>query len=165
MVRIDIGCGTQNEKYPGCIGIDINPLYNPDILADVEKGIPFGDNTVNFINSDNSLEHFRQPYTVLKEMYRVLKTGGEVRLVVPNCQYFPLIFINFIFDLDKFWFWYMTLPTKKERSIHWHLFTRHLIEKMCTDIGFEIISSKGYLWSKEIKLDLKKKRSEEMKTR
>jgi predicted SAM-dependent methyltransferase len=151
--RIDIGCGSPEQRYgKNFIGIDINPDYHPDILHDVEKGIPFKDKSVVFINSDNSLEHTKNPYYVLQEMYRVLDKEGKVRLVLPNCQYFPLLFINLFYDLNKFWHWYMNLPHKKERSIHYHLFTRHLATKLAEEAGFKVFCTRGWLWSKEFEL-------------
>ncbi|MBW3020179.1 hypothetical protein KY334_02700, partial [Candidatus Woesearchaeota archaeon] len=79
-----------------------------------------------------------------------------MRLVVPNCQYLPLIIINLFFDLNHFWYWYMNTSFKKERSIHYTLFTKHLIKLFCKDVGFKIKKTKGYLYSKEIKLILEK---------
>ena len=67
--RIDIGCGMTHQKYSNCIGIDVNPKYNADILHNCDEGLPFDDNSISFINSDNS-------YFVLSECYRVLVNGG-----------------------------------------------------------------------------------------
>ena len=154
--RIDIGCGRPNEKYKDCFGIDINDNYQPDLLHNCEVGIPFSDASLEFINSDNSLEHFLNPYFVLQECYRVLKSGGRMRLVVPNAQYFPLVIVNIFFDLSKFWSWYMNLSFKKGRSVHYTNYTKFLIEIFVKEVGFEIIKVKGRLYSKEIFLELKK---------
>ena len=154
--RIDIGCGKPHQCYKDCFGIDINESYKPDLLHNCDNGLPFTDESLDFINSDNSLEHFRNPYFVLKECYRALKKGGTMRLVVPNCQYFPLIFINLIMDLNKVWHWYMNLPFKKGRSIHFTLYTKHLIQMVAKDVGFKIVKTKGLLYSLEIMLFLEK---------
>jgi predicted SAM-dependent methyltransferase len=154
--RVDIGCGKPSQKYKGCFGIDLNPEYKPDLLHNCDDGFPFPNNSLKFVNSDNSLEHFRNPFFVLKECHRALKKGGKMRLVVPNCQYFPLIFINMVMDLNWFWHWYMNLPFKKGRSYHFTLYTKHLIKMVATDIGFRIKEEKGWLYSKEITLILEK---------
>src|SRR3989338_4265525 len=154
--RVDIGCGMPAQKYKNCFGIDVNPDYNPDLLHNCDEGMPFADQSLEFINSDNTLEHFKNPYFVLKECYRCLRKGGTMRLVVPNCQYFPLIFINIIMDLDKFWHWYMNLSFKKGRSIHWTLYTKFLIQKVARDVGFRINKTKGWLYGKEVTLILEK---------
>ena len=156
MERIDIGCGMPHQKYTNCTGIDINSDYNPDILHNCDEGLPFDDDSLIFINSDNSLEHFKNPYFVLKECFRVLKKDGELRLVVPNCQWFPLLFVNLIIDLDWFWHQWMNVPFKKGRGIHWTLYTRFLITKVVQDIGFNIKKRKGFIFSKEISFILGK---------
>ena len=156
VTRIDIGCGSSEQKYKDCFGIDVNPDYKPDLLHNCDAGIPLASNSLDFINSDNSLEHFRNPYLVLSECYRCMKSGATMRLVVPNCQYFPLLFINLVMDLNKFWHWYMNLSFKKGRSIHFTLYTPHLAQMICEDIGFTVVKRKGFLYSKEIMLILKK---------
>lgn len=151
---IDVGCGIC--KYEGSFGIDINPKCMPDMIHDCNDGLPLKSNSVDFINCDNSLEHFKNSYYVLLECYRVLKKGGEMRLIVPNCQYFPLIIVNAFIDLSKFWYWYMTLPFKKERGVHYALFTKHLICLLVGEAGFEIKSVEGRLYGKNISLLVKK---------
>ena len=154
--RIDLGCGAPHQKYAGCIGIDANPQYTPDILLDADHGLPFADNTLDFINSDNSLEHFRNPHFILRECLRVLRPGGDVRLILPNCQYLPLGILNLFYDINKFWHWYMNLPWKRERSVHFTLYTKHLAVQVAEDVGFQVTKAKGLLYSKEITLLLRK---------
>ena len=153
---IDIGCGSPQQKYFHSYGIDINPKCKPDLVWDVDDGLPFNDDSVMIINSDNSLEHVKNPRYVLEEMFRVLWPGGTVYLSVPNSQYLPLSIINHFVDLDWFWHWYMTRSFKKERGVHWTLYTKHLIIKTCKDVGFTIQETKGNLWSKEVRLILTK---------
>lgn len=154
--RIDIGCGLPHQKYPGCVGLDLNPDYQPDLLHNADDGLPFQDDQLDFIHCDNALEHFRNPHFVLRECLRTLRPGGEMLLVVPNCQYFPLVVLNLVFDINRFWHWYMNLPFKKGRSVHFTLYTKHLVMQVAEDVGFQIMSSKGWLYSKEIALKLRK---------
>ncbi|MBC8488090.1 MAG: class I SAM-dependent methyltransferase [Bacteroidetes bacterium] len=147
---IDIGCGMPHQKYSNCIGIDLNSNYDPDILHNCDEGLPFDDDSISFINSDNSLEHFKNPYFVLSECYRVLINGGEMRLIVPNCQWLPLIFVNLFLDLDWVWHQWMNSPFKRGRGVHWSFYTKFLITKILQDVGFKIKHRKGFLYSKEI---------------
>mgnify|MGYP003963505185 FL=1 len=156
VTKIDIGCGMPDQKYKDCFGLDVNPDYNPDLLHNCEEGLPFEDSSLEFINSDNSIEHVKNPYFVLQECYRCLKSGGTMRLIVPNCQYFPLVIINLFFDLDKFWYWYMKRKFKQGRSIHYVLLTKHLTKQLVEAAGFRIKKVKGKLYSKEIKFLLEK---------
>ena len=151
-IYIDFGCGNPTQKYKDCYGVDINFNYKPDIVANLEKNLPFRSNSVDFINSDNSLEHTKNPYSVLKEFHRILKPKGQIRIVIPNGQYFLLLPLHFLFDIMKFWNWYMNLPWKKERTIHYVYFTKYLIELLVQESRFKIVKTKGFIFSKNIEI-------------
>lgn len=53
---------------------------------DVAKGLPFKDSEVDYIYSSHMLEHLSRDKAdfVLRECYRALKSGGVLRLVVPD---------------------------------------------------------------------------------
>lgn len=152
---IDIGCGIN--KYPNSFGIDINPDFKPDKVWDCNNGLPFIESgSVDFINCNNALEHFKNPYFALQECYRVLKKNGEMRLIVPNCQFLPLIFVNAIADIGRFWDCYMRRAPKKKWGVHYTLFTKYLLSLLAREVGFKIVSADGWLYGKEISLLLKK---------
>lgn len=56
--------------------------------ADLTKGIPHGDGTVDAVYSSHMLEHVTrdQAEFVLRECHRVLKPGGTLRVVVPDLR-------------------------------------------------------------------------------
>lgn len=163
--RIDIGCGTPEQKQPGCFGLDANPSYRPDLLHNADEGLPFEDGQLDFIYCDNALEHFRNPHFVLRECLRTLRPGGEMTLVLPNCQYFPLVLLNLVYDINRFWHWYMNLPFKKGRSVHFTLYTKHLAMQVAEDVGFQIQRTKGFMYSKEFTLFLRRPTAGEEPTR
>lgn len=55
---------------------------------DVRNGLPFEDDSVDFIYASHSLEHVTKAEAVkiLKECHRVLKPSGIIRLVVPDLK-------------------------------------------------------------------------------
>lgn len=59
------------------------------IPHNLEYGIPFSDDSVDFLYSSHLLEHlFREDAAgLLKEAYRVLKKGGIIRMGVPDLKY------------------------------------------------------------------------------
>lgn len=96
---LDLGCGpekvidTKNVvgvdscKDTGMFGIPINP----DIKADIEKLGLFASGSVDFVFSSHALEHFdycKVP-DILREWFRVVKTGGYVILYLPWEQLYP----------------------------------------------------------------------------
>jgi len=68
---------TPGEEIPSELGVRRH---------DVAKGLPFKDNEVDYIYSSHMLEHLSRSKAdfVLTECYRVLKSGGVLRLVVPD---------------------------------------------------------------------------------
>jgi len=84
-IKLNIGCG--KVKYPGWLNIDIQP--GADLVLDVRQGLPFEDNSVDFIYSEHFWEHLtlNEAETVLQEFFRCLKTGGVVRIATPDLDY------------------------------------------------------------------------------
>lgn len=56
---------------------------------DLAFGIPFDDNTVDFVYSSHFLEHLYRAdaQRILQESFRVLKPGGTIRVSVPDLEY------------------------------------------------------------------------------
>ena len=81
---LDIGCG--KKKYPGSIGIDSNPQSDADIVANVEKGLPFPKNTFDLVYSNHTLEHVdpKKLVFVLEEIWRVTKPSGDIIINTPH---------------------------------------------------------------------------------
>lgn len=71
-------CGTSEF-----ITIDIKPLPNIDLILDISKGLPFPDNSVDFIKAHDCLEHVENIKFVLQEMYRVCQHGAIWDIRVP----------------------------------------------------------------------------------
>ena len=83
MRRLNIGCGSQHRD--GFINIDGRPLIGVDIVRDVLRGLPFDDDSVDEIYSENFLEHLPQGECIwmMNEMHRIMKPGGMAKHVVP----------------------------------------------------------------------------------
>jgi len=69
------------------VSFDIREDVHPDVVCDL-RYLPVPDETFDLVFSSHTLEHFswRTVDKVLKEWTRILKIGGELRLVVPNMQ-------------------------------------------------------------------------------
>jgi len=92
---LDIGCGLGNflETRSGeAYGIDINP-HNVDYCKKIGLNVsllnpgdvyPFDNDSFDYIVMDNVLEHILDPNHDLKEIYRMLKSGGAVIIGVPG---------------------------------------------------------------------------------
>lgn len=83
---LDIGTGKHRKCHPDAIGIDIYPYGDHvDIVHDGSDLWMFKDNELDYIVGCHSLEHFSDTRSVLNEWYRVLKPGGHIAVIAPDC--------------------------------------------------------------------------------
>ena len=81
---LDIGCGSHIRD--GFITLDYNWRRGLDICWDVSRGLPLRDETISGVFSEHCLEHLPLDAgdALLREVARVLKPGGTLRLIVPD---------------------------------------------------------------------------------
>jgi predicted SAM-dependent methyltransferase len=73
---LNIGCG---EKYiEEAVHLDL-----PEWDADTGEPIPYDDNHFETIYAIHFLEHIRNPLWVLRELQRILRTGGHLNIALP----------------------------------------------------------------------------------
>jgi len=81
-LKLNIGSGLT--KLPEFISIDKIKEVRPDIVADVEKGLPmFKDGSVDYILVDGVMEHIKDLVFVMEEFYRICKQNATIEIVVP----------------------------------------------------------------------------------
>lgn len=86
-VKLNLGCG--DVYLDGWINIDNRNDGVPlDIKHDLTQGLPFDDNSVDFIFNEHFFEHITPEDGVvfLKECRRVLKKGGVLRIAMPHIK-------------------------------------------------------------------------------
>jgi len=88
MVYVNCGCGNRFSTKTEWINIDFNSMDNNVKSVNLLKGLPFKDASVDAVFSSCMLEHFtkQQAKEHLKECYRILKSGGVCRIVVPDLE-------------------------------------------------------------------------------
>lgn len=84
-IKLNIGCGSV--KFTNWINIDMEP--NADLILDIRKGLPFEDNSVDFIYNEHFIEHLtsEEGKNAVEEFYRTLKNGGVLRIATPDLDY------------------------------------------------------------------------------
>lgn len=91
-VVLDLGCG--NKPFGDDIaavashyfGVDwSNTLHglHCDVVADLNRELPFADGMVDHVVSFEVLEHLAEPQTMLREAARVLRSGGGLTMSTP----------------------------------------------------------------------------------
>ena len=92
-IKLHLGCG--NKKIHGYVNIDIRSEVRPDIVYDIANINKLFKNEANVIYACHVLEHFPQKpskfapisyFEVLQNWFEVLKSGGILRLSVPNFE-------------------------------------------------------------------------------
>src|SRR2546421_8756676 len=81
-VLLDLGCGAT-KQYPESIGLDRRRTGAVDVLADVSRGLPFGDGTVDVVFAIHVLEHLPDFLPLIDDCHRVLRPGGMLHLMSP----------------------------------------------------------------------------------
>lgn len=82
---INLGCGNRpGDKKLGWINLDIDKTCNPDIVRDLDKCLPFNDNSVDQVRASHVIEHVDDVFNFMYEIWRVSKHGGKVEIIAPR---------------------------------------------------------------------------------
>lgn len=83
MTKLHLGAGKIRKE--GYINIDTRELPSIDLVRDILRGLPYSDDTINEVFSENFMEHIPQTETifVMNEIWRVLKPGGIAHHIIP----------------------------------------------------------------------------------
>jgi len=79
---LDIAC--SKNKIKGAVGLDRDKDSSADIICDLEKIFPLKSDIFDLVYCKHLLEHLDNPSNVIKEIYRVSKSGTRVILEVPH---------------------------------------------------------------------------------
>jgi SAM-dependent methyltransferase len=146
--RLHWGCGDITPE--GWINSDIKEGPNVDIVCDILKGLPMDDESVDYIASHHvlpCLEIFDQ-VKAIKELYRVLKTGGVLRLGLPDLDRSIAAYQSGNRDHFLVWTW-DTLSGDFITHILWYnctrtLFTYEFAVELLRKSGFEDVRRASY---------------------
>lgn len=145
-VKLHIACG-KNYK-DGWINIDINPKVRKDFCIDVKKGLPFPDNSVDYIFNEHFIEHlsYDRGLFFLKEAHRILKPGGVIRTAFPDIDKIIDSYINdywrnmeWVKLINAHWYpsgCYMLNKCIKENGAHQYMYSVKEIKRRLFEAGF-----------------------------
>jgi len=143
-IIIELGCGPR--KKDGRIGIDSVDLPGVDIVADLEKGLPFlPDNSVDQIHCRHFLEHIKNFENLMAEMIRVLKRDGTAHIFVPhfsNPHYYSDFTHSRFFGLYSFYYFvdYEGQLRRKVPNFYTDMRIKILSQRLIFRSSFKILS-------------------------
>jgi predicted SAM-dependent methyltransferase len=84
--KLNFGCGKDIKKY--FINLDKVNLDGVDIVADIEKSLPFMDNCFGEIYCADVLEHVDNFMGLMRELHRITCADGIIKIMVPHLSFF-----------------------------------------------------------------------------
>lgn len=136
--RLNLGCGTDIRS--GWVNLDSSPgIPGVDVVHDLDQlPLPFADGTFEYILAQDVLEHLADPVATLRELHRILKPGGRLRIRVPHFTSRN----NFIdpthrtrFSIEWFDFFVTGTPRKAERPYYFDFVFSRIADERVTFEG------------------------------
>jgi predicted SAM-dependent methyltransferase len=88
MKYLNLGCGPKYVKSTDWVNADMLPYGKDVIQCNFLNGIPFDSNKFELVYHSHVLEHFskKDGENFIKECFRILNTGGVIRIAMPNLE-------------------------------------------------------------------------------
>jgi predicted SAM-dependent methyltransferase len=150
--KLNLGCG--NKALEGYVNVDIfrGPIVNEIFEFD---NIPYMDGTISAISSEHALEHvgWKRADRALKEWHRVLSSGGELNLKIPDFEECCRKYLENPVENEKrrLWFKYTIYGIQQSQAgepdeVQYHRFGWSMSEmtNKLKSLGFKIKSSRRY---------------------
>ena len=138
MVKLNLGCG--EDKREGYTNVDIRKEVNPDLVHDLEKPLPFPDNSVEEIIAFDIVEHFsfHKVEEILRDWFRVLKPGGVIHIRCPDMEAIAeKVILSGKFGWKEI-SWYVYGGQDYEFNYHKAGFTKRTLKELLESIGFVV---------------------------
>lgn len=97
---LHLGCG--KKFIPGFVHVDLDNFPHIDYRHEISSLPMFKNNSADLIYACHAFEYFdrQQAEEVLKEWRRVLKSGGILRLAVPDFEAMVKVYLKYAKDLE-----------------------------------------------------------------
>ena len=101
LTLLNLGCGST--FHSSWKNLDVNPLSEEIEYWDAKQGVPFKSGSVDFVYHSHLLEHLvaEDGQILLEECFRVLKSKGILRVVVPDLEGICKAYLSAISRIDK----------------------------------------------------------------
>jgi len=83
--KLNVGCGYRPKQ--DSLNLDQDPLVYPDVVRDIEEGLPFDSDKFKEVYSSHIIEHVKDVFFFIYEIWRVSKNHGKVTIIAPYAGY------------------------------------------------------------------------------
>ena len=80
-MKLNLGCGFDKRK--GYVNCDLSKDVNPDKIVDLEKKLPFKNNSVDEVMANHVFEHVTNFIPLMHELHRICKKNSRLLIKVP----------------------------------------------------------------------------------
>jgi len=137
-LKLDLGCGANKKRT--FLGVDLVKTNATDVVAD-STNLPIKDDSFDYVYSRRCIQHVKNDTQALREIYRLLKPNGKLELIVAS-------FYGYVF--------YKSGLSKGSRKYDvFHLYRKHKLRKMLTEIGFANVNLNKIKSPRKIGYDFK----------
>ncbi len=152
--KLEIGAG--NVRKNGFITLDLS--RKTDFPFDLRIGLPFPDESLDFIYSEHVMEHFSYDdlRALLKDCYRALKPSGIFSAAIPNARIYLDAYLHPAnFDREKYCQYKQYHLAYKSRidfvnyifymnGHHRYMFDEDNIQSVLTDVGLRNVRLRDF---------------------
>ena len=80
-MKLHLGCG--NDYLKGYVNCDISREVNADKIIDLEKKLPFSNNSVSEVIANHVFEHVHNFIPLMHELHRICKKNAVINVKTP----------------------------------------------------------------------------------
>ena len=127
---LNLGCGCSNY---GTDRIDLYSTPTTTKVFNIEKGIPYKDNTFDEIYCKSVIEHIKDIGFFADECFRVLKKGGKIWIRTDYAGYLPFHILKsheHNKELERHYNSELAFGHKQNEDAHYHLFVESHLDKL-----------------------------------
>ena len=146
--KLHVGCG--KVKLPGWLNIDMEP--GADLVIDVRQGLPFAENSTDFIYNEHFVEHltYDEGGRIFREFWRCLRRGGVLRTSTPDLDFLVRLYSKEFKNEDWFPAGHESVKTKGTAMNvafrwwgHQYVYNEEDLTRQLTKAGFQNIKRCG----------------------
>jgi SAM-dependent methyltransferase len=114
------------------------------VFYNLDRGLPLASDVVDYVYSSHVLEHFypRDAEQLVRDMYRVLKPGGIIRICVPDLEHAVRLYQNGAKDA-ALRFFFVSEP-RGSFARHFYMYDYAMLADLLGKAGFNSIIRRQY---------------------